>query len=368
MGTRARVTVAEAAQQWLHDKEAQGYASNSLATTRYYVSGYLTPKIGHLLTHSLEPRHLVGMHAQPAQGRHGARTKPVGTTTQDAYRSKLLSFLTYCDMRGLLTRSPRLLIQAVPRPHGKRKTIRQRLTPRELLAVLDSYRHPRDRMVVALAIFTGYRSSEIQLLRVGSVDLNRGNIRVVVPKTEEVDDFPISAELDVELRRYLTWYAAEAETEGWGSLDDAWYLVPSKWAPQSRPVMVDGHRTFEEVHTGPLRPAEAIKSNQLVQIAKRGLRAIGVDGTGEGMHTFRRSAGRAFFELHRGQGADHALLVTSRFLHHSLVSTTQHYLGFDHETEIRDAALRGKPFLSALIASNENVVDLSARREAEGLT
>jgi len=62
-------------------------------------------------------------------------------------------------------------------------------------------------------------------------------------------------------------------------------------------------------------------------------------------------------------GYDAALRTVSAMLHHKSSATTEQYLGLSSERKRRDDRLRGRPFLSALV-STENVVPL--RRTAGG--
>ena len=62
------------------------------------------------------------------------------------------------------------------------------------------------------------------------------------------------------------------------------------------------------------------------------------------------------------KGHDEALRMTSSFLHHSSVQTTEVYLGLQHERIKRDVALRGQPFLTAMV-DQTNVVRLDRARD-----
>ncbi len=71
---------------------------------------------------------------------------------------------------------------------------------------------------------------------------------------------------------------------------------------------------------------------------------------------------RALFDALCSQaGYDGAIRTVSSLLHHASAATTERYLGLSTEQERRDQMTRGKPFLSAMVDS-ENVTPL---RKAE---
>jgi hypothetical protein len=83
------------------------------------------------------------------------------------------------------------------------------------------------------------------------------------------------------------------------------------------------------------RPGEPRPDVQLThpaRVVQRALKRLGVEiEAGEGFHTLRRSAARAFFDSMAAAGHDEALRMTSAFLHHSSTQVTEVYLGLRHE-------------------------------------
>lgn len=218
-------------------------------------------------------------------------------------------------------------------------------------ALLDATRHPRDRILMALGIYLLGRAAEFQILRVADVMLEAGSVSYRIPKTHKVDLLPICEELDVELRRWLTFY-----TEECGPLDPNWYLVPAK---TKAPLRGPGIQDFTQER---LVPARQMKD--LHKTAVRILEAIGYqvrDENGkalnEGMHTLRRSAARALYEQLRDEGDPSPVETVRSMLNHSTELQTRHYIGLQSDRIHRDARLRGRVMFPGL--RGENVRALS---------
>jgi hypothetical protein len=68
---------------------------------------------------------------------------------------------------------------------------------------------------------------------------------------------------------------------------------------------------------------------------------------------------RAYYDsLCEERGDVAALRLTAALLHHKNTTTTEVYLGLDAEKAGRNRRLRGKPFLSAMVDREENVIPL----------
>ncbi len=84
------------------------------------------------------------------------------------------------------------------------------------------------------------------------------------------------------------------------------------------------------------------------RVVKAALQREGLPANGEGAHTLRRAAARAFFdEVTQDKVYDSALRVVSAWLHHKTSSTTESYLGLESERKRRDEWLRGREFLTS---------------------
>lgn len=234
----------------------------------------------------------------------------------------------------------RLLGAELPHPVRHRRRLRVQARPKRRLPasefgrLLDAAEHPRDRAVLALGIYLLLRQSEIADLRVGDVDLTHGTVAVRVLKTGKHDLMPVSAELDRELRSWLSWYATQV-----GPLADHYRLVPAK----GRPVGA--------VTDGPLKPTTPVAQPE--RIVHRALAAIGHETRDEdgnpirdGIHTLRRSAARAMFDRLVEDGYDGAGRVVQSLLHHASFRQTEVYLGIDMDSIRRDELLRGRPMFT----------------------
>ena len=222
---------------------------------------------------------------------------------------------------------------------------RRRVPLADFPRLLDAAYHPRDRMVVALGLFLFLRQSEISSLTVGDVDLASGEILVTVHKTGEVDRMPISAELDAELRRWLTFYTRQC-----GPLSDGWLLCPAKRALH---VTNGPGGLFQR---SPVVDDRLLPDRRMVKIedvAKRALTGIGWDTNGqwEGIHTLRRSGARAMFDELVAAGYDGALRQVQVMLHHKAGTMTERYLGLTLDKQKRNASIRGKNLFPSLAST-----------------
>lgn len=248
----------------------------------------------------------------------------VADSTRGTRLSQARTFLRYCAQRQWIAKDPTWMLDAPqlnPEP-------RERLDATELLEMLESAPYPADRIVLALAMNLAVRAGEIRRLTLRNVNLVEGTIRVVVDKTHEVDDMPISADLDVELRRWLTHYHGSCpDLDGDSPLVPAQYVSGVDGVPRYRP-----------------RPV-----GEPEDVVKRALRRLGRADHKEGVHTVRRSMARLYFDMIEAEETfDSAMLATMTLLHHDRPETTLRYIGRDRMKLARDRVLKGRPFVSRL--------------------
>lgn len=281
----------------------------------------------------------------------GGLSEEMAPSSFNKVLSRVETFFTFCRRRGWIRGD--LLAEVGRLPVTRRE--RLRLSPTELLRLLETASHPRDRGVLAVACNTGLRAGEIADLRLRDVDLEGGWLHVRITKSRLEDQMPITLELDRELRAWLTSYSRQVQ----GPLGPDAHLFPAK-APGRWRLATDADPAAHVNGTGnvyvhgDLRPASPIRKP--AEIVQRALRASGFEiGPGEGLHTIRRSLARAYFEHESAQGNDIALRATAALLHHSSTQVTEHYLGLTHEKVRRDRSLRGRSFLGALL-DDTNVV------------
>lgn len=219
---------------------------------------------------------------------------------------------------------------------------RFRLSPDQFYPLMDACTHPRDRAVVAIALFTFLRGSEIATLRWRDVDFTNARLHAVHHKTKLEDAKPISAELREELVRWQNWYRQDQ-----GTILPDWFLVPAKGPdfylqdPVTRKLTRDNRK--------PARLKPETRLGKPYEVVQRALKALGIDTKGEGVHTIRRSGGAARFnELRGSEGSDFAIMELASILGHSDVRTTQRYIGWNIAREQRNEAIAGKPMFPSL--------------------
>lgn len=265
-------------------------------------------------------------------------------TTINLRISMVSTFCKWARDRRLMTANQNPLSTVRYQPTTTKP--RRRVPVHDFPRLLDAADRPQGRILVALGLYLFLRSSEVVNLKLGDVDLEGGEVRVYQPKTKRWDVMPICAELDAELRRWLTWYAQDQPT----GLVPQWYLVPA-------------HRPFAPDY--PAQPPLMNPERKMTRTSDRihqALRGVGwevMPSDMEGCHTLRRSGARALFDdlVERQDAArDHALRVVASMLHHKSVTQTELYLGLDVDREKRDVLFKGQSMFAA--PDRENVVSL----------
>lgn len=294
------------------------------------------------------PKGLMAQHKTLVHG--GKKMDAIAPSTHNQYRTRLKTFFDWAAKRGYMKRD--VLENVAPlKVHAKP---RQRPAPHVLLGLLDLAEIPRDRAWLATAINTALRSNELCGIKVGDVDLESGYISVTIPKTGDVDEQPITSDLDVELRR---WFKAYSDEIG-RPLESDDYLFPNRTTGHIRGSrMVEGKRQII------MAPVDLIPKKPITRsetVVKKVLDSLGMATRYEGTHTIRRAVALAYFDsVSKEQGDVAALRETAALLHHKNIATTEIYLGMTAEKNRRDRRMKGKPFLSALVEV-ENVVPLKA--------
>lgn len=275
---------------------------------------------------------------------------PVSPGTYNFYRTRLASLFRWCTRRGLLKTD--LLAEVTPLTVPKKTRLRP--APAVLLDLPNHAENARDRAFIAMLCGTAFRRSTALALRVRDLDLGEGWLQAKITKTAEEDVFPISSDLEPELRCWLRAYAVDIGRPLTG--DEV--LFPRRVGVCLRWVEGEDGRKVRTHERGRWDPTTAMRSPEL--IVQRALRRAGVEvGPGEGCHTLRRAVARAVFDSLSSQGHDHAVKQVSAMLHHRNLQTTESYLGLNAEVERRNLLMRGKPLLSAMVRSEDaEVVNL----------
>jgi integrase len=296
-------------------------------------------------TGNIQTKNLTANHVEDFFYREGGEADRLSPASFNTVRALLQSFLKFAERRKYIGRD---LLQNVD-SKKKEKRDRLRLSPHELMTMLDMAKNPRDRAILALLINTAGRSGEITNLRVKDLDLENGWLDLYARKSLIHDKRPISTDLDQEMRRWLRHYQDEC-----GPLDPEWYLTPGMVGYFEHGFFgKDQYATNDYIWR--LRPT--VKPARPERIVNEILRRMGYETLGEGGHTIRRSVARAYFEALREEGYDGALQSTKALLNHASCTTTELYLGLTMERSKRDMSIRGKPFMSALV-DKSNVTNL----------
>lgn len=340
------------------------YRSARFATTTVEQEGYVLRRFAAAIG-DIQLRHLraervtewfygTGGLMQAHVTRDRRSREPIKPSTHNFYRSRLASFFKFCTQRGWLRDDPLAEIQ----PMKEISRVRLQPSPPLLLAMLDAAASGRDRAYLAMAMNTGLRANEIVRMRFGDVDLDSGSIMVRVSKTHEEDSFPISADLDTELRRWLFAYRGDLGRD----LRPEDHLFPARQGPRYRWHRSPDGSAVRTITEPAWRPERAMTHTQ--RVVQAALAAVGLPTKDEGTHTIRRAVARAMFDdLTTEVGYDAALRTTSAMLHHKSGATTERYLGLSSERRRRDDALRGRPFLTRMVRKDAEIVPLRPTAE-----
>ena len=225
----------------------------------------------------------------------------------------------------------------------ERSSRKLRIPHEKFFALLDSVDHPRDRAFLAMGLWSLLRGSDISALRVKDVDLAQGYLAVWISKTKKFDYLPILGELDIELRRWLTYYSEEC-----GNLRPDWYLIPRcDDAGCPRDPDTNLYLVRRGVHRPKLKPTQRLVNFE--RIVHRALTALDLPTEGEGGHTLRRSGARAYYDvlvMDPVHGRK-ALRRVKTMLHHSTIAMTERYLGLEEDRLDRDEAIKGQLLFTA---------------------
>lgn len=329
------------------------------ATIRAYNSllHRLVRDLGDMQMVNITSRHvedwLYGRRREHRTDQHGRSLNPaISPSTFNQTVSTLRVFFKWCEGQGYLRKNPTLGLTMIPIP----KKQRQRPSPAVLLQMLESPTFPRDRAYIAVALNTAMRQNEILRIQICDVDLAGGFIRVVIKKTGEVDEQPITADLDQELRR---WFLAYQDDIG-RPLAGEDFLIPATDSP------LITTRVKGQIQHGPRRLLAHRPALRMEKVVQAAMADVGLETRYEGTHTIRRAVGRVFFDSAAQEKGDVAALrETAAFLHHSNLNTTENYLGMTAEKIRRDRRLQGQAFLTALV-DTDNVVPIKARGGSNG--
>lgn len=337
-----RQLLSDAIEDYMALRGSQDFSKRTLANENGILRRFLSIT-GNIWCHNIGEQH-VTRYFEDASKTRAARSLQLDHTTLGQ---------VFDWMRG----TKRIPAASDPMRGRRRPVARQRERNRlhvsqfpQLLDAAEA-QDPRDRMIVAVLLYTLVRDQEAADLRKGDVDLEGGWLRVRITKSHTEDRMPICAELDSELRRWLSIYSAETQHP----LESSSYLIPRK---QSVGLVRSGERGRIEGHSMVYVPGKPVaRPGRVVRGILEGMGfPIEDDLTGkssmEGSHTIRRSGARALFDRLVNDGHDYALRVVQSMLHHKSVTQTEQYIGITADRRSRDEVLRGAVMFPV---SDENV-------------
>ena len=321
------VSLGDAITEYTEYRRAHGDAANTVANHVQVLSRALR-EWGNIRVSAVEPRHVARLFTAGGWA----------PSTRNLYLSNLRQFFRWCRACNYMGRDtdPIAMWNNVRVP----QVDKLRLPLHEFPALLDACRHPRDRAICALGLFTFCRGSEINNLRIDDLDLGGGVLHVYRQKTREEDTLPVSTELAGELTRYLNWYRSDQ-----GILRGDWYLCPAKKPDIWQQDPATRRLVRSDRHAG-LRPER--KEAKPYRAVQRALRGLGYETRGEGEHTLRRSGARCLADRLRDEGYDGALLRVASMLGHKDTKITEHYIGWGLERSQRNEMFSGQAMFPEL--------------------
>lgn len=240
-------------------------------------------------------------------------------------RGQLRTFFNWCNREGLCRNNPAANIDKAKVEH-RGANVKQRIPLDEWpeLLRIAGERHPLNRVLVALGLYLGQRGCELSAIKLS--DLRRDEDGVIVgitvhrPKTHQVDEVPVFAELADEIEDWLDWYGNQCGDD-FGNLPPNAYLVPARI--RERKVVGGKFQTVSKnAKVDPF--VRIVKPYKIIQ---QTLKDAGYYKKGEGAHTLRRSLAVGLFTADVEAGYSEALDNVKTMLGHQSVTTTEVYLG-----------------------------------------
>lgn len=337
-----RELLSDSVEQFLTFRRSQDYSANTIRTDRGVLKRLLA-SCGNIYCNAITEKHVSRYFEEIGKTR--------APSTQRNDHNTLNRFFAWARHTGRMpVDSNPMFGRRSPRPTKKE---RNRVPVHEFPRLLEAAeaRDPRDRALIALFLYTLMRDGEVTSLRVRDLDLQGGWLSARIHKTRQEDRMPVSAELDEEMRRWLTHYTSVV-----GPLEPGYVLVPPRI---TNPIF--GPDGKIQRHGAKYRPEHHITDTaRLVKVTLKSIDFPLRDSQGkslnEGAHTIRRSGARAMFDELVASGYDHALRIVQSMLHHSSVTMTESYLGITADRRSRDDIVRGQRIYNT---NRSNVVSIA---------
>lgn len=336
-----RQQLSDAIEDYRSWRKSQDMAKGTLANDKVILTRFLTT-VGNIYVGNITERHVTQFFTEAAKTR-----RPSSLKNDHQILSGFFAWARHTKRMG--QDADPMFGRRLPKV---RQRERHRIHVSDFPRMLEiaAERDHRDRAMVALLLYTLARDIEVTGLRVGDVDLKAGHIIMRVPKSHLEDAMPISAELDHEIRLWLTAY-----TEAVGELQPSYFLLPKRSARLTHRDPKTGRVTGVEFMYHPEeRMGPAGKPLRPI------LEAVGVPVTDEqgkplweGAHTLRRSGARALFDHLAVEGYDQPLRVVQAMLHHKSIKDTERYIGISADRRTRDELIKGQRMYPAVYGGKD---------------
>jgi integrase len=179
--TPSRVTFAEVAEDFLELLQSlvgSGERSErTLTLYRQHYSFYLEPRFGRLPIQKIGAEHVARMLADLRSTASPRTKKPLASWTIKGIYTLLGSVFNHALTRGLIVETPLKRLAKTERPRGRKTKQARVLAHAEIVSLLE-HALPAYRPILAAALFSGMRLSELLGLRWEDVDFDEGLIRV----------------------------------------------------------------------------------------------------------------------------------------------------------------------------------------------
>lgn len=322
--------LSDAVDDYMAQRTSNGYSSGTMRNERMVLKRFLSVT-GNVWVHSITDRHVTRYFEDAARTRQPQSLKMDHTV--------LTQFFQWArQTRRLAMNDDPMAGRRRPRSVDKE---RARVHVSDFPRLLDAAekRDPRDRALIAVLLYTLLRASEVMDLRVGDVDLNSGYIHARIIKSKTEDRVPISSELDLELRNWLSEYAATALRP----LLPSDYLLPRRVSSFAARDEDTGRILSHTMHFVQDKPLTTLGRRVKTILEDIGFAVTSHNGSSnmEGAHTLRRSGARALFDQLTESGYDRALRLVQSMLHHKSVIMTEAYIGVTADRRTRDEVIRG---------------------------
>lgn len=295
------VTLEEYAERWLTLYVEPTVVPRSATIYRLTLERKILPTLGHLRLREITSEHV----------QRTINALPFAPATKRRARTVLGALMKRARKAGLIDVNP---CEDIVLPPIRFKPARS-LTADEARSFLRATETCRDGLLLAAALLTGLRKSELLMLRWENVDLAKGIILVREGGSVEGQTKSAAGRRDVVLPEYLTErLRVEHETDG----------ARRNWTPSWNP----GRHVFPSIH-GKYRPGESVSGYNL----KKALRAAGIDIPGFRFHDLRHSHGSMLLLSGVPLPA-----IQGRLGHASLQTTVTTYLHADGSGEAKMAA------------------------------